>query len=237
MQLISKKYKNFIINRLAEISGLVFLSLAILTFGILFSYSTLDPSFNNVTDHEAQNILGSAGAKIADLLIQILGSSSYILVLFFITWSYRLIIFKKLPYFIINLFSSVASILVIDLIFLIYEVQILHSFLSLEVFNSLIEPLSIKNNIYLEIFFTFILSILFLSFFSIACALDRKDWKMIFFTVWLGCKFIFVNVIQLLKYMFSRKKVQSLKFNENVSSEIEEKIEPKINLFYNKLIF
>ena len=85
MQLISKKYKNFITNRLAEISGLVFFSLAILTFGILFSYSSLDPSFNNITDQEAQNILGGAGAKIADLLIQILGSSSYILIFFFIS--------------------------------------------------------------------------------------------------------------------------------------------------------
>ena len=130
MQLISKTYKSFISNRLAEISGLVFLGLAFLTFGVLFSYSSLDPSFNNITDQEAQNILGFTGAKIADLLIQILGSSSYLLMLFFLTWSYRLIIFKKLPYFIINLFSSIVSLLIIDLIFLTYEVQILHSFLS-----------------------------------------------------------------------------------------------------------
>ena len=139
MQLISKTYKSFISNRLAEISGLVFLGLAFLTFGVLFSYSSLDPSFNNITDQEAQNILGFTGAKIADLLIQILGSSSYILMLFFLTWSYRLIIFKKLPYFIINLFSSIASLLIIGLIFLTYEVQILHGFLSLEIFNNLID--------------------------------------------------------------------------------------------------
>ena len=65
MQLISKTYKSFISNRLAEISGLVFLGLAFLTFGILFSYSSLDPSFNNITDQEAQNILGFTGARIA----------------------------------------------------------------------------------------------------------------------------------------------------------------------------
>ena len=52
MQLISKKHKNFIINRLAEISGLFFFGLAIVTFGILFSYSSLDPSLNNITDQE-----------------------------------------------------------------------------------------------------------------------------------------------------------------------------------------
>ena len=229
MQLISKTYKSFISNRLAEISGLVFLGLAFLTFGILFSYSSLDPSFNNITDQEAQNILGFTGAKIADLLIQILGSSSYVLMLFFLTWSYRLIIFKKLPYFIINLFSSIVSLLIIDLIFLTYEVQILHGFLSLEIFNSLIEPLLIKNNLYLEITLTFTLSILFLTFFLIACALDQKDWKTIFFTIWLGCKLIFKNIIILSKYIFSKKQDHNFKLNKKINLPVEEKIEPKID--------
>ena len=229
MQLISKTYKSFISNRLAEISGLVFLGLAFLTFGILFSYSSLDPSFNNITDQEAQNILGFTGAKIADLLIQILGSSSYVLMLFFLTWSYRLIIFKKLPYFIINLFSSIVSLLIIDLIFLTYEVQILHGFLSLEIFSSLIEPLLIKNNLYLEIALTFTLSILFLTFFLIACALDQKDWKTIFFTIWLGCKLIFKNIIILSKYIFSKKQDHNFKLDKKTNSPVEEKIEPKID--------
>ena len=229
MQLISKTYKSFISNRLAEISGLVFLGLAFLTFGILFSYSSLDPSFNNITDQEAQNILGFTGAKIADLLIQILGSSSYVLMLFFLTWSYRLIIFKKLPYFIINLFSSIVSLLIIDLIFLTYEVQILHGFLSLEIFNSLIEPLLIKDNLYLEIALTFTLSILFLTFFLIACALDQKDWKTIFFTIWLGCKLIFKNIIILSKYIFSKKQDHNFKLDKKTNSPVEEKIEPKID--------
>ena len=229
MQLISKTYKSFISNRLAEISGLVFLGLAFLTFGILFSYSSLDPSFNNITDQEAQNILGFTGAKIADLLIQILGSSSYLLMLFFLTWSYRLIIFKKLPYFIINLFSSIVSLLIIDLIFLTYEVQILHGFLSLEIFSSLIEPLLIKDNLYLEIALTFTLSILFLTFFLIACALDQKDWKTIFFTIWLGCKLIFKNIIILLKYIFSKKQDHNFKLDKKTNSPVEEKIEPKID--------
>jgi len=229
MQLISKTYKSFISNRLAEISGLVFLGLAFLTFGVLFSYSSLDPSFNNITDQEARNILGFTGAKIADLLIQILGSSSYLLMLFFLTWSYRLIIFKKLPYFIINLFSSIASLLIIDLIFLTYDVQILHGFLSLEIFNSLIEPLLIKNNLYLEITLTFTLSILFLTFFLIACALDQKDWKTIFFTIWLGCKLIFKNIIILSKYVFSKKQDHNFKLNKKINLPVEEKIEPKID--------
>ena len=100
MRIISEKYKTFLLNRLAEISGLVFFGIAIIIFGILLSYSPLDPSFNNITDLEAQNILGSTGAAIADLLIQILGTTSYLIIIFFLTWSYRLVIFKKLPFFI-----------------------------------------------------------------------------------------------------------------------------------------
>ncbi|MBL6841678.1 MAG: DNA translocase FtsK, partial [Pelagibacterales bacterium] len=149
--------------------------------------------------------------------------------LFFLTWSYRLIIFKKLPYFIINLFSSITSLLIIDLIFLTYDVQILHGFLSLEIFNSLIEPLLIKNNLYLEITLTFTLSILFLTFFLIACALDQKDWKTIFYTIWLGCKLIFKNIIILSKYVFSKKQDHNFKLNKKINLPVEEKIEPKID--------
>tara|TARA_B110001450_G_scaffold223341_1_gene220408 strand:- start:781 stop:3060 length:2280 start_codon:yes stop_codon:yes gene_type:complete len=229
MQLISKKHKNFIINRLAEISGLFFFGLAIVTFGILFSYSSLDPSLNNITDQEARNLFGVTGAVIADLLIQIFGSSSYILILLFFSWSYRLIIFKKLTYFIINVFSSIASLLILDLMLILYKVQILHSFISLEFFNNFIEPLSIKNNIYFEIVITFIISMLFLSFFIVACALDRTDWKKIFFTVWLGCKLMFKNIINLFYYVFLKKRNSDFKLNKNIRSSIEEKVEPKID--------
>jgi S-DNA-T family DNA segregation ATPase FtsK/SpoIIIE len=229
MQLISKKYKIFIVNRLAEISSLVFFGLAVLTFIILLSYSSLDPSFNNITDQDAQNVLGITGATIADLLIQIFGSSSYMLILFFLTWSYRLFVFKKLTYFIINLFSSVACLLVIDLIFLVYEVQILHSFIALEFFNNFINPLSIENNLYLEIVFTFTISILFLFFFILACALDRNDWNKISFTVWLGIKLIFEIIIKLLQYTFSKKRGSSYKLNKSIKSSVEERVEPKID--------
>ena len=229
MQLISKKHKNFIINRLAEMSGLFFFGLAIVTFGILFSYSSLDPSLNNITDQEARNLFGVTGAVIADLLIQIFGSSSYILILLFFSWSYRLIIFKKLTYFIINVFSSIASLLILDLMLILYKVQILHSFISLEFFNNFIEPLSIKNNIYFEIVITFIISMLFLSFFIVACALDRTDWKKIFFTVWLGCKLMFKNIINLFYYVFLKKRNSDFKLNKNTRSSIEEKVEPKID--------
>ena len=85
MKLITEKYKNFLFNRIAEITGIIFFGLAILTFGLLFSYSPLDPSLNSITNQEAQNIFGNTGASVADLLVQIFGSLSYVLLLFLLT--------------------------------------------------------------------------------------------------------------------------------------------------------
>ena len=78
MQLISEKYKSFIINRFAEVFGVIFFGLALFLFGLLISYSPLDPSFNNMTDQVPINIFGMTGASIADISIQIFGSASYL---------------------------------------------------------------------------------------------------------------------------------------------------------------
>ena len=229
MKLISNKYKNFLINRLAEISGLIFFSLAILVFILLFSYSPSDPSLNNITDQEAQNILGNIGASIADLLIQIFGSSSYLLLLLFLTWSYRLIIFKKLSFFVINIVAGFISLLILDLIFLFYEINILHSFISLEFFIKFIEPLSITNNLYIEIIYTLIILIRFTIFFVLASALSFNDWKKIFFNIWELNKFIFRKIFIIFKSKIFKKKNNNFNLKEKISFPIEERVEPKID--------
>jgi S-DNA-T family DNA segregation ATPase FtsK/SpoIIIE len=228
MQLISNKYKTFIINRLAEISGLIFLSFSILLFFILFSYSPLDPSINNVTDQEAQNILGTIGANIADLLMQIFGSTSYLLLIIFLAWSYRLIKFKKLPFFVINLFCSLICLFIIDTLFLIYETNIKHGFISQEVFINFIEPLSLSSSFYIESIFFLILIFLFLIFFIIACALDFDDWKKLFLNAWNASKLILRNTFNFIK-LFSLKK-KKLEINTQDDNDFsKEKIEPKID--------
>jgi hypothetical protein len=228
MKLISNKYKTFIINRLAEISGLIFLSFSILLFFILFSYSPLDPSINNVTDQEAQNILGTIGANIADLLMQIFGSTSYLLLIIFLAWSYRLIKFKKLPFFVINLFCSLICLFIIDILFLIYETNIIHGFISQEVFINFIEPLSLSSSFYIESIFFLILIFLFLIFFIIACALDFDDWKKLFLNAWNASKLILRNTFNFIK-LFSLKK-KKLEINTQDDNDFsKEKIEPKID--------
>jgi S-DNA-T family DNA segregation ATPase FtsK/SpoIIIE len=229
MKLISEKYKNFLFNRIAETTGIIFFGLAILTFGLLFSYSPLDPSLNNVTSQEAQNIFGNTGASIADLLMQIFGSISYVLLLFLLTWSYKLIVFKKLPFFAINFFAGVISLLILNLMFLTYEINIYYSFISSEFYFNFIEPLPIRENLYSKFFFILSITVLFLVFFVFACALDYNEWKKIISSVWISCKFIFKIIFSVIRYFIPRNKNHDFISSEEKSLSTEDRIEPKID--------
>ncbi len=223
MQLISEKYKLFIIHRLAEIFGIFFIGLAVLLFGLLFSYSSLDPSLNNITDQEPLNILGITGASIADILIQIFGSASYLFLFFLVTWAYRLIVFKSLSFFAINFFSAILSILILDLIFFIYEVNVFHSFVSNQFFVNFVEPI-VFNNIYIAIIV--LVFILFFIFFFVSCALTFSDWKKILLGIWFIAKIFSKNIHKVFLTVFKRKHSASIPDN-NIYAQ--EKIEPKID--------
>ena len=67
------------------------------------SYDINDPSWNNVVEGEATNWLGQIGSHGADIFIQTLGLASYILVLPLLTWGWRIITLKGLPFIFIHL--------------------------------------------------------------------------------------------------------------------------------------
>jgi S-DNA-T family DNA segregation ATPase FtsK/SpoIIIE len=229
MKLISEKYKNFLFNRIAETTGIIFFGLAILTFGLLLSYSPLDPSLNNITNQEAQNIFGKTGASIADLLIQIFGSISYVLLLFLLTWSYKLLVFKRLPFFAINFFSGILSLLILNLIFLFYEINIYYSFISSEFYFNFIKPLAIRENLYTEVFFILIIILLFLVFFVFACALDYREWRKIITSVWISYKFVFKKIFSAIKYFIAKNKNNNFVSSKEKNLSIEDRVEPKID--------
>ncbi|MDC3144221.1 DNA translocase FtsK 4TM domain-containing protein [Pelagibacteraceae bacterium] len=229
MQFISDKYRSFILQRLAEVFGIILFGLSIFLFGILFSYSPLDPSFNNITDQEPLNIFGITGASIADLSIQIFGSASYLFLFFLLTWAYRLIIFKKLPFFAINFFSAIISILILDLNFLIYEINVFHGFISSYFFINLNESLILNNNYFIIISPSIIISlsiILFFIFFFVSCALTFNDWKKAVFKIWHVLRIIFENIYYICNKIIFGRVSTNLKGNKVI---VEEKIEPKID--------
>ena len=223
MHLISEKYKSFIFNRLAEIFGICFFGLAILLFGLLFSYSPLDPSLNNVTDQKPLNILGVAGASLADVFIQVFGLVSYLFLFFLITWAYRLIVFKGLPFFAINFFAAIISVFIFDLIFLINEINVFHGFISNQFFTNFIEPIDSNNfNISISIFFL----VLFFVFFLISCALTLNDWKKIILGIWFTTRVFSKSIYRIFHMMLARKNSIAVASNDVYGKE---KIEPKID--------
>ena len=224
MQLISDKYKSFILHRLAEVFGIIFVGLAVFLFGLLFSYSPLDPSLNNITNQEPFNIFGITGASIADISIQIFGSASYLFLLFLLTWAYRLIIFKSLPFFAINFFAAIISMLILDLYFLIYEINVFYGFVSSYFFINFIQIIISNNDYYLAIILVIV--ILFLVFFIVSCALTLNDWRKVLYGIWFSIKFIFKNIIDIFKRIFLRKNLLVSKQSKAI---VEEKIEPKID--------
>lgn len=67
------------------------------------SYNINDPSLNNVVEGEIANLLGLTGSHVADVFMQALGLSSYILVLPLLTWGWRVVSLQGLPYIFMHL--------------------------------------------------------------------------------------------------------------------------------------
>ena len=72
MQLFPTPLKIFILNRLAEISGLLSIFLSIFIIISIFTYSPIDPNLSHFTNASTANLGGQLGANLADILIQFL---------------------------------------------------------------------------------------------------------------------------------------------------------------------
>ena len=81
----------FLRRRLVEASGLAMFVLAAALLMALLSYSPRDPSFNTASNGAAANLVGTPGAHLADLLLQVFGLSALVPVLALAGWSWRLL--------------------------------------------------------------------------------------------------------------------------------------------------
>jgi S-DNA-T family DNA segregation ATPase FtsK/SpoIIIE len=87
----------FLRRRIAEIAGTAAIVIAALIVASLVTYSPEDPSFSHATDKAPSNILGHAGASIADILFQTLGLAAALIPLALLGWGWRLIRSRSLP--------------------------------------------------------------------------------------------------------------------------------------------
>ena len=90
---------NFANNRLAELFGLILLSLGLLLFIALYSYSPDDPNFIFSENTKIKNFLGFKGSFISDLFFQSIGLIAYLISLTFIITGINL--FKRKEFFLI----------------------------------------------------------------------------------------------------------------------------------------
>ena len=76
-------------KRLTELAGIGLMVLAITLALALVTFNHADPSANTGTGGIATNMVGLAGAYVADILMQTVGIASYTLVLVLICWGWR----------------------------------------------------------------------------------------------------------------------------------------------------
>ncbi len=224
MRLLPESFQNFLINRLLEILGALLIFFGCFIFLSLFSFSPLDPSINNLTNYETSNLGGNIGANLSDILIQLFGYSSYLISIILLSWSYKLIFQKHLPFFALNVFlipfCLISASFFTDLLDLFSKSgfvsnSIIKSFFNLGFFST-------NFNFGIILVTSFFIS-LFLLFFSMG--LSKEEWI-----------FILRSVVQILKrftifVIFSSRLIFIKTFRRNYGSHEskQEFLEPKID--------
>ncbi len=224
MRLLPESYQNFITNRLLELSGITLLFLSCFIFLSLLSFSPLDPSISNLNSSEISNLGGKIGANISDLLVQLFGYSSFILIVVLLSWSYKLIFHKYLPLIALHTFLLPFFLTSISVFINLLNISSVNGFISDEIMISLFDYglLSTNLNYILLLISVFLFSAILL-FFSMGLA--RKDW-------FLGMQVInqiLTKIIYLFISLFNiafRKAFISKSYSINQRQEL---IEPKID--------
>ena len=115
-----KKSLDFIIKRVAEIVGILFICTSILLLISLISYSSGDPNFIFTENIQIKNILGFRGSYISDLFFQSIGLASFLISFTIFFTGTNLIINKNFLVIIENIFYSIVYSILGSLFFTIF---------------------------------------------------------------------------------------------------------------------
>ena len=88
--------REFMVRRVAEMTGLVLILSSAALATALMTWSVQDPSLNHATSAPTRNWLGSAGAISADLVMQLFGLASVVLLVPVASWAWRLMTARRL---------------------------------------------------------------------------------------------------------------------------------------------
>tara|TARA_Y100001970_G_scaffold240860_1_gene303934 strand:+ start:2326 stop:4605 length:2280 start_codon:yes stop_codon:yes gene_type:complete len=228
MRLFPEAFQIFILKRLAELGGILSLSIGGFILISIISHSSYDPTINNLSGQDVTNLGGSLGANLSDILLQLFGYSSTIIALILTAWSFKLIKDKKLSFFAVNLFLLPFFLVSIATVFELTQLISINGFLSKEIIIFLkdLDFVSHTNLHYSLLALSLILSFVFLYF---CMGLNLNEWKHIFtfiikiFTKTFGLLSLSIRSIA------SKKIPKEVKISQPEKSQLETKIEPKID--------
>ncbi|MDB5643999.1 MAG: ftsK2 [Hyphomicrobiales bacterium] len=95
-QFLPDPVRDFVIRRFAELTGFVLLIGCAALATALMTWSVQDPSLNHATSAPTRNWLGAAGAISADLVMQLFGLASVVLLVPVGSWAWRLLTARRL---------------------------------------------------------------------------------------------------------------------------------------------
>jgi S-DNA-T family DNA segregation ATPase FtsK/SpoIIIE len=96
LAVISDHFNEVVRRRLRELAGLGLIALAFTGAAALATWSVHDPSLSHATSAPVRNMLGAQGAIVADLLMQLLGLASVVLLLLVAILGWRLVTHRPL---------------------------------------------------------------------------------------------------------------------------------------------
>jgi S-DNA-T family DNA segregation ATPase FtsK/SpoIIIE len=106
---------DFLRRRAIEASAVLLGLFALALVLVLLTYNPGDPSLNRAVDAPAANLLGRLGAIAADLLIQSLGLTAFLVPAVFLAWAWRLLRQHAVPRWWVRLSTLPAALLLISL--------------------------------------------------------------------------------------------------------------------------
>lgn len=111
-QLLPDSVREFLIRRFAEVVGIMLFAVAAALWISLLTYNSNDPSLNTAANTGADTIhnwLGRPGSYTGDLLQQSFGLGSYLLVIIFVAWAWRMATLRGLSPFLLRLAAAILT--------------------------------------------------------------------------------------------------------------------------------
>ena len=217
--------------------GLILLIIFGALIAAFISYDINDPSWNNVVAGDATNLLGLIGSHGADLLLQSLGLAAYMLAVPFLTWGWRIVSLKGLPYIFMHLLVLPLMVMAASLTLStipIFDSWVLENVglggfvgqILLTYVQSFIAFIGIDYYpLLVGVFFGFVTAFCFLY----TAGLERSEWKAMTNTVKsalaslvIGTVSLLTSISQAIRKVKSRSKTEEIDVRKNKSSSRKE---------------